>query len=382
MITTIVCCFCVVCTAVVATYSTAARAPCILFSFAFSSGSLLVSAVYYAIIKMTLLAMGTVLEMKKGRISIHANRRRFQRVPLNNNAPSVPQQEAGQRQKNDEEEMDNESFSSWSFSDNDDEEDSENPDETVIHLEEPLPRQQQPSQVERFSALKVWTNVYGLAVGVFCMVHSLTLPSELGNTVFCLCLWVEGSLELFKPRSKKKCEASMACISTMLLVAIGMKSSGSFVSGRLDLPVTASDYSSIVVPIVGVSAIRNMRRTNNIRATLELSAPVCLMASLLCFLVCIFVSFSQPSSSSCMVDHLWDLDPVFYKHYINGTATATPNHTWMFLRHEPILSMVAIPFPLICSVVAVVACSQTSHVLVIHCFCFVCVYSQSSLYYT
>lgn len=42
----------------------------------------------------------------------------------------------------------------------------------------------------------------------------------------------------------------------------------------------------------------------------------------------------------------------------NVTVTAS------FLRHEPILSMFVMPFPLVCSVVAVVSCSRSDHIMV------------------
>ncbi len=46
----------------------------------------------------------------------------------------------------------------------------------------------------------------------------------------------------------------------------------------------------------------------------------------------------------------------------------------MTLRHQPILSMFAMPLPLVCSVVAVVSCSRNDHILVRHhssnCFVF------------
>jgi hypothetical protein len=98
---------------------------------------------------------------------------------------------------------------------------------------------------EKFSTLKVWTNVYRLAVGTFCMVHRLTLPNEISNTIFCLCLWAEGSLERFRDRSRRKLcswiRSSTTCLSALLVVALCMKSGGSFISGRLKLPATAWD---------------------------------------------------------------------------------------------------------------------------------------------
>jgi hypothetical protein len=38
----------------------------------------------------------------------------------------------------------------------------------------------------RMSALKVWTNIYGLSIGVYCLVYSLLFPNELSAFVFCV----------------------------------------------------------------------------------------------------------------------------------------------------------------------------------------------------
>lgn len=374
MITTLICCFCIVCTAVISTYGAAARPSCIAFSLAFSSGSLLISAVYYAIIKVTLLAMGTVLELKKGRICMRANRHNFIPVPKNQSSDEMPPPQQPIDGKEQEQEIVEEE--EWSFSDSDDDGDSYDQEK---HCEPYDPRNvaaaEAASPVERFSTIKVWTNVYGLALGTFCMVHSLMLPNELSNTVFCICLWLEGSLEeccsrSISPRrsSSRKVvvgSASAACISLLLLAGIVTKSTGSFISGKLDIPFTAWDYSSIIIPIIGVAAIRNMSRTNDIRATMELSSPACLLGSIICFLVCIFVSFSDAAApSSCMVDHLLDLDNDDASLLHGGKNSTKTRAAWIFLRHEPILSILTIPFPLVCSVVAIVTCSQTSHAMV------------------
>ena len=48
-------------------------------------------------------------------------------------------------------------------------------------------------------------------------------------------------------------------------------------------------------------------------------------------------------------------------------ASRSDNYTatGRVLRHEPLLSMFAMPFPLVCSVVAVVSCSRSSHIMVL-----------------
>jgi hypothetical protein len=72
---------------------------------------------------------------------------------------------------------------------------------------------------------------------------------------------------------------------------------------------------------------------------------------------------------------------IWHSRYINAIPiihdanwTATFSHasrsdnytvTGKVLRHQPILSMFAMPFPLVCSVVAVVACSRSDHIMVI-----------------
>ena len=58
-----------------------------------------------------------------------------------------------------------------------------------------------PLRNERFTFFKVWTNVYGLAVGMFCIVYSLLLPNELSSFVFCSCLWAVGLYECVSKHS-------------------------------------------------------------------------------------------------------------------------------------------------------------------------------------
>lgn len=52
---------------------------------------------------------------------------------------------------------------------------------------------------ERFSSLKIWTNVYGLSVGIYCLVYSLLLPNELSAFVFCCASLLAGIHETLMP---------------------------------------------------------------------------------------------------------------------------------------------------------------------------------------
>lgn len=42
----------------------------------------------------------------------------------------------------------------------------------------------------RLSGRRVWSNVYGLGMGIFCMVYCMQLPSRHSNSVLCTVLWL------------------------------------------------------------------------------------------------------------------------------------------------------------------------------------------------
>lgn len=241
---------------------------------------------------------------------------------------------------------------------------------------------------ERFTFLKVWTNVYGLALGMFCVVYSLLLPNELSSFTFCICLWLAGAFEcmhLCRSSSKKRGRrggAGCCCcccpywwsqqqqqqhtisrqrmiareisammtttssgqpkkkgtrgtpknasaagvhagLCTLLLLGIACKMAGGIVSGSLLVSNmmgggggagAASAIASVLIPVVGVAAIRNMRKTEDIRNTMELSMPVCSMGSLLCLLCIFFLVGGTPEgqqqqlhhSGACMMDFFWE----------------------------------------------------------------------------
>lgn len=52
---------------------------------------------------------------------------------------------------------------------------------------------------ERFNAVKIWTNIYGLSIGIYCLVYSLLLPNELSAYVFCVASLLAGVHETLIP---------------------------------------------------------------------------------------------------------------------------------------------------------------------------------------
>jgi hypothetical protein len=206
--------------------------------------------------------------------------------------------------------------------------------------------EQNPSKkAEKFTFLKVWTNVYGLAVGMFCIVYSLLLPNELSGFVFCACLWAAGVFEcsgsscsgggrsgaLTRKRRlvkeimmMKRGHASanavaqkesssggggvvLTCLCAILSLGIVFKGAGGFMSGKLYEDVAGDGWSaaaSVLLPAIGVASIRNMRKTQDIRNTMELSLPVCAMGSLLC-LLCVVLSMAT-KEGTCVHSFFWE----------------------------------------------------------------------------
>jgi hypothetical protein len=52
---------------------------------------------------------------------------------------------------------------------------------------------------ERFNSLKIWTNIYGLSIGIYCLVYSLMLPNELSAFVFCTSMLLASVYEWIVP---------------------------------------------------------------------------------------------------------------------------------------------------------------------------------------
>lgn len=310
MITTVVCCICVVGTAVIATYGMTSAAPdgmtqaaaaaaaadvCTPFNLLFTSSCILVSSAYYVIIKVSILAMQSLMfggsrhpfeplslqedaaatmpyshedaqvsmmqrkGANHGKNNKHPRRKRSSKQARSkDNAPVLPSHSSSAARDTAQAKDEGGGISPWSFSDA--EEGSSNQaaspasvdeiqaaeasnqgdaDAAAAASEEKAAKKSSsdrsdsedsclsidlsPSSSsasaaeesgceedgmrssairvarggmqERFTFLKVWTNVYGLAVGIFCIVYSLLLPTEMSSFVFCSCLWAAGLYE-------------------------------------------------------------------------------------------------------------------------------------------------------------------------------------------
>ncbi len=240
------------------------------------------------------------------------------------------------------------------------------------------PRHHHSSQRnERFTFCKVWTNVYGLSIGIFCIVYSLLLPNELSSFVFCTCLWVAGIYECISkydgtwffsgknvrrtgkrgscctiirsficgsPNTEKKrqivaelqnlsisgrtisssssrvlseksrhesASSTLVGLCILLMVGISLKAAGASISGRLwqDGWSASTAAFNILIPMVGVAAIKNMQKTREIRSTIELSVPICSMGSLVCLLCIVLIGRDAQGGGqwcSCMKGYFWE----------------------------------------------------------------------------
>ena len=520
MIATIVCCICVMCTAVLATYgmsssssfqipnnnnpdlsdassSRSSTGPllCIPFFVAFTSCCILVSTAYYLTIKLSILAMGTLMTSSKTTISTTTassmgRRRRGitddeedyyddddendgqfsddDNQLAESSSPSSPSSSSSSSSSSSchsekpegTEVTENERESPWSFSEeekNDDDHANNQKSEKAVEedfdiemqavaektqqkqntrLDErggpgessslsslsmsspppTLPKKQQPA--EKYTSIKVWTNVYGLALGMFCIVYSLLLPNELSSFTFCMCLWIAGTYECIsksgnnswlrtcclretkkRPGCSKKrrgrfciqsltaiCKAicscsffysdegrmrrmsrkkrifmelqelhrrqrpfsshsntedeqqvkrpsstrafqqpkiqnswAICCLCLLLMVGMMLKAMGSLISGRIWEGIistegpeqqeihAASMLCSVLVPVMGVAAIKNMQSTKDIRSTMELSVPACSMGSLVCLLLCIVLTMTSNREDDCITAYLWEI---------------------------------------------------------------------------
>jgi hypothetical protein len=447
---------------------------CIPFFLAFTSSCILISTAYYLIIKVSILAMGKLTTRMRrfadgddeyndgiivatnddGNLSSSHDDDLESLSSSSSSCPSLSSPDAAKKmtsKKKQQQQQDaaaDGDVSPWQFSEEDEEENNssdmakkrvvkedeiqEMEEEEKIIITEQEEEEEEEEQIihhssrkkenERFTSIKVWTNVYGLAVGMFCIVYSLLLPNELSSFTFCTCLWVAATYECAvqsrayhlllerirrKTTRKKKgggsrirgkfCLSSLAallkatcscsficysdegrlrrmnrkkrifmelqelhrrqrpthteepnqptptqqpplllppqmmmlhhhshssamlfCLCLLLVAGMALKATGSFMSGRLWEGVMSEDGQSIhaaailcsvMIPIIGVAAIKNMQRTKDVRSTMELSIPACSMGSLICLLLCILVVGGNisSSSSSCVNEYFWEV---------------------------------------------------------------------------
>lgn len=452
---------------------------------------------------------------------------------------------------------------------------------TYVRLPPPLPQQSSSSSIpwptkrsshhnrERFSAVKIWTNIYGLSIGIYCLVYSLMLPNELSAFVFCvatlmasiyewavpcmrahlhdhgrhhhhgrynnldhsyhnnsggtrrvpplpsssssaggrcnnyyyhtrprtsktrcsvqckrclglLCIVMQGSLaflcacfpsscfssdagmagcDLFpgagrssssssrrrggsvlsrgiggsRSRGLRCCSLLQQCISSgalaipalILMIALGLtlkvleavfwqdainrngalvssssaaaaaadQTNGSGGAGKggvwasalysptlLGSLLHSSDRSkvdatnaivNVLFPIVGVLALKSMRKASNIRETMELAVPVCALNSLciVCIIlmqnsICLSKHLSATITMADTTKSLVTSGSTYYNYQQHSNTSYLDADDKAVVRYQPILAALALPFPLVCSIVCIVAAGRNHRVMV------------------
>ena len=167
---------------------------------------------------------------------------------------------------------------------------------------------------EYFSGVKIWSNVYGLGIGVWCIVYTLQMTHSLGNVIFCMTLWGIFTGEyleyyLAAPRAERPMMRY-----TKLLYELMSRDKGNYLlfpvivilypmsvvahaahaifvktdpndmqrADRLDIIL------NILLPVTGALAIKYIKRPVDMVQTIEISAPVAGMMSICTW--CIFLS--------------------------------------------------------------------------------------------
>lgn len=131
------------------------------------------------------------------------------------------------------------------------------------------------------SSMRIWSNVYGLGVGVYCLVFSVQSTDVYVGFVLSVCLVLIAVQEYaYGPRatpvhgrvSVPVC--ILLYLASLVLVAKSMT------------PRTALHWvTGALIPIVGAGLIRYMQRPSNLVETLKLSAPVSGMIGVCCVFV-------------------------------------------------------------------------------------------------
>ena len=154
-----------------------------------------------------------------------------------------------------------------------------------------------------------------------------------------------------------------------------------FYSGEKTKLDVADAVVNILFPIVGVLALKSMKKAKNIRETIELTVPVCGMNSLCT--VCIILM----QNSLCLSRHLSstismadatvsDTDYMPNMHsqttdrnksmpvQANVQSHYQQSDDRAIVRFQPILAALALPFPLVCSIVCIVTAGRNHRVMV------------------
>ena len=185
---------------------------------------------------------------------------------------------------------------------------------------------------------RVWTEIYGLGVGIFCVAFCMQLPSRQSNTVLCTVLWFISLHEfavsrlnrhrntpitepkIDKPKNEdyyKRAETNDLFTYIVMPLVIVLYAAGIFLMW-MHVPTPLSiTYGSLgaVVPIVGAFTMRYSSRHNSQSSheTLELGAPV---AGLISLCVVCTIASSQPT---CVLDMFTNQQPPLLLHAQNST---------------------------------------------------------------
>lgn len=131
----------------------------------------------------------------------------------------------------------------------------------------------------------------------------------------------------------------------------------------------AGTVTSILFPIVGVFMIRSMKTAENLRETMELAVPAFGINSV-CIACLIFLfnpaCFRRHLSLVVTVDSAYWYDAAVSSLSSSPSSNAsssagvhlTPSHDDTILQLESIMSLLALPFPLVCSIVCIVAAGK------------------------
>lgn len=116
----------------------------------------------------------------------------------------------------------------------------------------------------------------------------------------------------------------------------------------------------VIFPIVGVLMLKCMEKAQNVRETIELSVPVCGINSLC--IVCMILL----QGPACIAQH--------FASAVHDEGMVVPDHASAGnqVRYHPILAVLLLPFPLVCSIVCIVAAGRNRRFMVrVHFFLFV-----------
>jgi hypothetical protein len=202
--------------------------------------------------------------------------------------------------------------------------------ESVVEI--PLTDPIQPTNPKRYrkgelySVAKAWSNIYGLGLGLFCLVYSFQMQSLYGNVVLCLSFLAVAGDEYIQSCKAKAANVNneggwamyyrrlvlydthtffwmplMFLIYTISLILhitaaleLSIKTNQSTVENVLSL--------SFLIPVIAPLCMTCVKRPDNLVATIELSVPIAGMISL-CSL-----SILVATSSTCMYSAFHDID--------------------------------------------------------------------------